>query len=273
MLLLETETDDFFEQTRGWTPTSISMHVKRETEMHSQMIQSEQTLIQRSPTEVGDSPREEFGAKPNENLRTAQFHWDIMNSMVKVKQRMGGTMGGNDEESLRFVNQITEMHERANEGRRSTKGSNDGQMQVQPRVHFSVISINDFIDKLRFISLTKQALSSNEPNFAGFQDLFKDFYDELKDLFKSQMPSIADAKVNEYVKRVSNYVLRRLHQTVWHADRVKNEDDVAYHQKIQNLQWVTPEYLDLPEVKDTVNWPMWNVCIDELHQMERLKTP
>jgi len=32
LILLEAETDDFFEQTRGWTPTSISMHITRERE-------------------------------------------------------------------------------------------------------------------------------------------------------------------------------------------------------------------------------------------------
>ena len=184
-------------------------------------------------------------------------------------------MGGNDEESMQFVKQITDMHAQAhNSARRSTtKGSIDENFQVQPRVHFSVVSINDFIDKLRFITLTKQALSSHEPNFGGFQDLFKDFYDELKDHFKKKMPTLGEAKINDYVKRVSNYIMRRLHQTVWHADRIKNADDMEYYGKIQKLDWVTPDYLDLPEAEHTVNWAMWKVCTEELDQVQRLKTP
>ena len=39
------------------------------------------------------------------------------------------------------------------------------------------------------------------------------------------------------------------------------------------MQWVNPEYLDLPEAEHTVNWPMWKVCIGEIQQVQRLKTP
>ena len=41
--------------------------------------------------------------------------------------------------------------------------------------------------------------------------MFRDFYEELKNLFKRMMPNIGDAKINDYVSRVSNYVMRRLH--------------------------------------------------------------
>ena len=98
MLLLETETDDFFEQTRGWTPTSISMHVKQE--------QGRETVIHRTGTEVMSPSEVVFDPQHplvSLNPRTNQFQHEIMTSMAKVRTRMGGTMGGNDEESRRFV--------------------------------------------------------------------------------------------------------------------------------------------------------------------------
>ena len=132
------------------------MHVKRESE-----LPRTRTEVRTSPSEVVFDPEHPLVSL---NPRSNQFHHEIMSSMAKVRTRMGGTLAGNDEESRRFVQNIADMHDRAYDARRSGKGSNDGDLLATPRVHYSVVSINDFIDKLRFISLTKRALSSNEPN-------------------------------------------------------------------------------------------------------------
>ena len=182
--------------------------------------------------------------------------------MTKARTRIGGTMGGADEQTMAFVQNIADMHEE--QPQNSNLAQSEASVKCTPRVHYSISSINDFIEKLRLISLTKRALSSNEPNTTGFQDLFKDFYDELKAIFKQRLPDYNDHKLNNMIKRVGNYVMRRLHQTVWHPDRLKNSDDCEYSQKVEKLLWLTPEYLELPEAEETVNWPMWGVCIEEI---------
>ena len=39
------------------------------------------------------------------------------------------------------------------------------------------------------------------------------------------------------------------------------------------MQKLTPKQLDLPEDEETVNWPMWQLGIEELKQIDHLKTP
>jgi len=51
--------------------------------------------------------------------------------MEKVQKRMGGTMGGDDEESMQFMKHITDMHAQAHDRGRltTTKGSIDENFQ------------------------------------------------------------------------------------------------------------------------------------------------
>ena len=73
--------------------------------------------------------------------------------------------------------------------------------------------------------------------------------------------------------RLSTMIMRRLYSTFWHRDRIITEEDLKHYKKVDDLQFVRPDQLDLPEASQTVNWTMWQLSIDQLRCMTKAKTP
>ena len=75
-------------------------------------------------------------------------------------------------------------------------------------------------------------MGSSESNYAGFKLLFEDFYDDLIKKIMQFFPNMNQKEVNDYLVRVINYILRKLHSSIWHKDRSLNDEDIKYHMKI-----------------------------------------
>ena len=52
------------------------------------------------------------------------------------------------------------------------------------RVHYSVNSIDDFIEKIKFVERKHQILTKSGPTFVGYKILFDDFYEEIRFVFE-----------------------------------------------------------------------------------------
>ena len=76
------------------------------------------------------------------------------------------------------------------------------------------------------------------------------------------------------MKRTSNYIMQRLHSTLYSAcQKITTNEDSEYAVKVTKLQWVEPHHLEVPAADKTVNWPMWKVSVRELQLIETMKTP
>ena len=57
----------------------------------------------------------------------------------------------------------------------------------------------------------------NDSNFVGYKILFEDFYEELRLVFEETLADKSEDGVEDFLRRVSNYVMRRLHNTFFTA--------------------------------------------------------
>ena len=113
--------------------------------------------------------------------------------------------------------------------------------------------------KLSHIDLTQRMLSTDDQMFGGFMYLFQDFLLEVRTVLESVM--LCGAKdpetVDEYIKLINRYVMRKLHSCIWGRDRLQNPQDKAYSDKLTMLTWITPKHVGLADAERTTNHPMW----------------
>ena len=147
-------------------------------------------------------------------------------------------------------------------------------IQSTQHIHYSIECIEDLPKKLSLIDVTMRMLSQDDPNYGGFKALFEDFHEEIRKaivLYDTQHDNTA--MIEEYVQRISELVMRRLHTTFWSRDRLHNPKDKIYNEKSKALKWVKPEHINLPEAKFTTNYAMWGVSSKLLKNMQKCRTP
>ena len=108
------------------------------------------------------------------------------------------------------------------------------------------------------------ANSSVETN-SSLKNVFDDFYEELRLVYEDKLAEASEATIEDFLKRTSNYIMQRLHSTLYSAcQKITTNEDSAYAVKVTKLQWVEPHHLEVPAADKTVNWPMWRVSVREL---------
>ena len=95
--------------------------------------------------------------------RASKVRASMMLSMQKVKDRMSKNMEGD----VSWTQEGSMM-----------RTGND------KRVHYSINSIDDFVNKVQFIESKSQILATADPTFAEYKMLFEDFYEELRGLME-----------------------------------------------------------------------------------------
>ena len=143
----------------------------------------------------------------------------------------------------------------------------------QKRANFPILTIDDLPEKLSYIDLTAKIMAEDDPDFGGFKTLFEDFYEEGVRKELDQVLSNTDDKtlMDDYIMRVSEYVMRKLYSTIWTKDSLTSPEDKAYSEKQQMLTWVEPQHIDLPDAPRTVNKPMWGVSANFLKLIEEAR--
>lgn len=116
-------------------------------------------------------------------------------------------------------------------------------------------------------------LSSDDPEFGGFKNLFEDFYEEVRIKLEQIIKDRNNpALIEDYIVRISDYVMCKLHSTIWSKDRKKHPLDKDYSDRVQMLKWITPSHIELPKKEKTVNYPMWKVSAQILQRMESVRS-
>ena len=118
-------------------------------------------------------------------------------------------------------------------------------------------------------------VSENDLDYAGFKALFEDFYEEVRKAVESfNNARLENAELTkEYVLRISELVMQRLHATLLRQSLFHNSKDYLYAEKSEALAWVQPEHVNLPEAKFTTNYAMWGVSAQLLRSIESCRTP
>ena len=62
--------------------------------------------------------------------------------------------------------------------------------------HYSIDSIDTFIDVLKFVNFTKQVLTVEESDFAGYKSMFEVFYVELRGVLAKIMPNKSTSSID-----------------------------------------------------------------------------
>ena len=84
-------------------------------------------------------------------------------------------------------------------------------------------------------------------------------------MYEDKLAEASEATIEDFLKRTSNYVMQRLHSTLYSAcQKITTTEDGEYAVKVAKLQWVEPHHLEVPAADKTVNWPMWRVSVREL---------
>ena len=77
--------------------------------------------------------------------------------------------------------------------------------------------------------------------------LFDRFYCELYDIFEEMLPGKSEEVLEDYLRRVNTYVMNKLHSALFSACvESLRKDDEEYQEKINSIQWVTPQHLEVP---------------------------
>ena len=79
--------------------------------------------------------------------------------------------------------------------------------------------------------VTKRVLDSNVENHNGFKILFDDFFNKLAD----EIPSEDENVIDDFLLRIRNYILSKLHFTIWHEERLSNAEDITFQNNVANL--------------------------------------
>ena len=87
------------------------------------------------------------------------------------------------------------------------------------QTRYSIKSIDDLPSKLCCIDLTRMVLMQNdddEEDFTGFKTLLESFYEEIRfKLLDFLIEPNDEITQDEYLAIVSDYILRKLHSTIW----------------------------------------------------------
>ena len=195
---------------------------------------------------INTSQVEEVPTPTSDPRKSEMFMEDFQNSVHKVRERMTTY----------------------------TRADSQGiPMENDSKKCYDITSIDEFIHTLKELSVTKTVLVSSEPNQTGFKLLFEDFFKEIRRNLEIILVNASSKEINEALVRLSSYIMRKLHSSIWNKERTQNDDDTKFIAKISSLQGMSADQLELPEAEQTVNWPMWELCVHELNQMARLKTP
>ena len=67
-------------------------------------------------------------------------------------------------------------------------------------------------------------LSQNEvDDFAGFKSMLDSFYDEVKKELSRIFYKIDDEMSIEFIQRISDYIMRKLHSTLWAKEELESQ--------------------------------------------------
>ena len=180
-----------------------------------------------------------------------------------IKKRIKDSMYEGDQATENIMKQMTRP------------SITEASVQKNKPVHYSIESIDDFPMKLNHIDLTLRMLSTEDQMFGGFMYLFQDFFFEVRQVLETILLSGSQdpVLVDDYIRLVNRYVMRKLHSSIWGRDRLKNPQDKAYSDKLSMLHWVTPKHVGLADAERTTNHPMWQVSARHLQRIEEAKTP
>jgi len=97
-------------------------------------------------------------------------------------------------------------------------------------------------EKLKFIGLTRKILLQDEVDFGGYKQLFEDFYFEVRKEVANHLKDATDeTALDSFVLRISEYVMRKLHTTIWNRETLTSADDETYRDRARTLSWIQPE--------------------------------
>ena len=89
--------------------------------------------------------------------------------------------------------------------------------EKQVPVHYSINSIDDFINKVKFIELNNKLLAKSDSTFGEYKTLFNDFYEEIWAILEEKLTEKSEDGIDDFTKRISNYVMLKLHYTLLNA--------------------------------------------------------
>ena len=74
--------------------------------------------------------------------------------------------------------------------------------------------------KLNCFPITQKILSQEDPaEYGGFTALFEDFFEEVRNALWQELINPDQTIIDEYVKRISELVMQKLHASFWHRNR------------------------------------------------------
>ena len=68
---------------------------------------------------------------------------------------------------------------------------------------------------MQTVERKQQILTNSGPTFVGYKILFDDFYEEIRFVFEEILTEKSEEAMEDFLRRVSNYVMRRLHNTLF----------------------------------------------------------
>ena len=80
--------------------------------------------------------------------------------------------------------------------------------------------------------MTLSMLASDDPDFGGFRYLFEDFYEDIRSKLELLIPNAEQTLIEDYISRISEYVMTKLHSTIWSRDRKIHASDKSYSSRI-----------------------------------------
>ena len=79
-----------------------------------------------------------------------------------------------------------------------------------------------------------------DPDYAGYKTLFEVFYVEVRRVIFRLMPRKTSSDVDSLIYLINEYILRKIHKTLWKFGKQESAQDDEYVKKANSVQWITP---------------------------------
>ena len=83
------------------------------------------------------------------------------------------------------------------------------------------------------------------------------------------MPKKSSRVCFRILEKINSHVMEILYTSLWHRDRDRNEQDEELKQKIEMLNWITPDLIELPDHECTYDEGMWQIAVNYIKEMEQ----
>lgn len=129
------------------------------------------------------------------------------------------------------------------------------------KIRLRVFSVEMMISKCKKLSFVKDMLGANESDF-GFKKCLKDFeicfvQEVIDQVYKGQPSPTFWREQQKLQTRLSDFVVRSLHATLF---KIQPDKDRELLEKVDQLQWVTPEQFGVPQNGKRKHPKLWDVA-------------